>query len=131
MQKKRDSANMSNGLMAAPDGNDNFMSVGTSHVTGFCRAALRGCKTHIPALQEASSGIISLEKLRRDPEMGEMLSTGWDVLAVAWQAEATWPALPEFIQRALNTMNGVAAEATELETAITISETFVAMGSTS
>ena len=130
MQKNRDNANMSNGLMAAPDGNEKFMSVGTSHVTGFCRAALRGCKTHIPALQDPS-GIISLEKLRRDPEMGEMLSTGWEVLAVAWQAEASWPALPEFIQRVLNATNGVAAEATEMETAITISETFVAMGSTS
>ena len=70
---------------------------------------------------------ISLEMLKRDGQYKRMLEEERDVVVKPWQAEATWPDLPEFGQRALNAANCVATDATEWEVAITMYETHQAM----
>ena len=120
-------AKNSKGLIAMPGGDERFMSVGTGHMVCFCRAANGGCITQIVKLQDPQTKTISSERLKRNPEMKAMLEIGWEFETVAHSVEATWPSIPEFMQRALNAVNGIAAEATEMETAITIAENVAAM----
>ena len=111
----------SNGLIPMPDGNEDFMSLGTGHMVAFVRASNAGCRTPFKELQDAT-GHISKEILCRDPEFKAMIEEGWEFIVLPWQVGATWPQLAEFAQRALNASNSVATDATEWEVAITMVE---------
>ena len=93
---------------------------------GFVRCALAGLQAKFTTLAD-KTGKISMPILLADPEFAIMVQTGWSWRILQWQAEATWPSLPEFFQRALNASNGIAAESTEWEAAITLGEIFNSM----
>ena len=55
------------------------------------------------------------------------MDEGWTFTILPWQAEKTWPTLPDFVQRALNVGNGVTSDLTEFQVAIQMSESFEGM----
>ena len=119
-------ADKSAGLIPPPNGDEDFLSLATSHMVCFIRcvlAALRACFTNIGD----DNGKLSVELLSRDPEFKAMLEEGWQFDVLPWQCEATWPLLPEFAQRALNAANAVATDATEWEVAVNLGECFASM----
>ena len=126
MQANIDLAKRSKGLLPAPTGKENLLSLGTGHMCGFVRCALAGLQAKFTTLAD-KTGKISMPILLADPEFAIMVQTGWSWRILQWQAEATWPSLPEFFQRALNASNGIAAESTEWEAAITLGEIFNSM----
>ena len=114
------------GLIPPPNGEEDSLSLGTSHMVCFIRcvlAALKACFTNIGD----DNGNLSAELLSRDPEYGAMIKEGWEFDVIPWQCEATWPLLPEFAQRALNAANAVATDATEWEIAVNLGECFASM----
>ena len=52
----------------------------------------------------------------------QWITKGWLWTIVPWQAEVTWPHLPDLAQRALNASNNVASLMSELEVCVSISE---------
>ena len=108
--------------MLAPVTNDErYMSVGTGHAVGFCRAANSGCTTPIARIK-TNQGKIDLDLLKQQPDFKTMLEEGWDFLCLPWGVELAWPTSPDIIQRALNASNDNASDATELESMITYGE---------
>lgn len=119
-------AKRSKGLIPPPCGEEFLLSLGTGHMCAFVRAAQAGLKACFKNLAD-KDGNISLEVLNKDPEFRLMLDEGWLWDILPWQVEATWPSLPEFAQRALNSSNAVSTDATEWEVAITMGEWFNSM----
>lgn len=119
-------AKNSKGLIAEPSGREDLLSLGTSHAAGLCRSANAKQKACFNNLAD-KNGNIDVAKLKADPEFKLMLELGWDWFVLPWQVEATWPHLPEFAQRALNASNAVATDATEIEVALCIGDTFCSM----
>ena len=121
-----DLAAKSAGLIPPPNGEEDFLSLATSHMVCFIRcvlAALRACFTTIGD----DNGNLSAELLSRDPEYEAMIKEGWEFDVIPWQCEATWPLMPEYAQRALNAANAVATDATEWEVAVNLGECFASM----
>ena len=126
MDANIDLAAKSAGLIPPPNGEEDFLSLATSHMVCFIRcvlAALRACFTNIGD----DNGNLSAELLSRDPEYEAMIKEGWEFDVIPWQCEATWPLLPEYAQRALNAANAVATDATEWEVAVNLGECFASM----
>lgn len=119
-------AKHSKGLLPLPTGEEQFLSLGTGHMCAFVRCAtagLKACFTNIAG----SDGMISVDILNKDPQFKVMIEQGWAWEVLPWQVEATWPALPDFAQRALNSSNAVATDATEWEVAVAMGEWFNTM----
>ena len=113
----------SKGMLAPVSGRERLLSVGTGHTTQFFKAAKFGCATSEPTLADAASGgKLNAEGLCRDPRFKAALNQGWLWTIVPWQAEVTWPHLPDLAQRALNASNNVASLMSELEVCVSIAE---------
>ena len=119
-------AEKSGGLIPPPTGEEQFLSLATSHMVCFIRCVLAGLKAGFTNIGD-DNGNLSAELLSRDPEYEAMLREGWEFDIIPWQCEATWPLLPEFSQRALNAANAVATDATEWEVAVNLGECFASM----
>ena len=119
-------ANRSKGMIAPVTGNEDRLSLGTGHAAGFGRSAIAKQVACFSNLSD-KHGNIDLAKLKEDPDYKKMLEVGWDWFTLPWKVEATWPVLPEFAQRALNASNAVSTDATEIEVALIIGDTFCSM----
>ena len=119
-------ADNSKGLIPPPNGDEEWLTLGTSHMCMFIRCVLAGLKACFKNLSDAN-GMLSMELLRQDPDFKVMIEEGWDWLILPWQCENTWPNLPEFAQRALNASNSVANDATEWEIAVSMGECWTQM----
>jgi hypothetical protein len=109
------------GMLSKLTGREKVCSVGTGHCTAFFRAAKAGCRTPQPTLQDAT-GNLNAESLSKDPRMKSCLHRGWVWTVLPWQAEVTWPGLPDLAQRALNAGQNVASLMSEFEVCCTIAE---------
>ena len=107
------------GKLAPLNSAEKFLSVSKSHTFALARAVTHCCKTDNVELAGAD-GHIDAQRLRRDAKFAKMLDEGWQVRKVNWEAEATWPFLPDLIQRACNAANDIPSPASELEVACSI-----------
>ena len=96
-----DIAALSNGLCPAWQSSPKFYSVGGSNTNLFFRAVASGAPTNIPQLQD-ERGNINTSRLMTDPAIKGVLERGLRWLVLAERCEREFPALPEFIQNALN-----------------------------
>ena len=113
----------SKGMLAPLTGRELFVSVGTGHTTQFFKAAKAGCASSEPTLADAASGgKLNAESLSRDSRFKTALTKGWTWTILPWQAEVTWPHLPDLAQRALNASNNVASLMSELDVCVSIAE---------
>ena len=114
-------AKKSKELIPAPNGDEASLTLGTSHMCMFVKCVQGRLKACFKNISDAN-GLLSEELLSQDPDFKIMIEEGWEWVILPWQVEATWPTLPEFAQRALNSSNSVANDATEWEVAISIGE---------
>ena len=106
-----------NGLLAAINGKERFLTVGCGHTTAFCKHAKAGGKTHIKRLSDAH-GMIDLHKLFKNTELKAMIEQGWEWTVVVFEVDNTYPRFAHIAQKALNTANHVAQHTGELEAAV-------------
>ena len=109
------------GMLAAINGSETHLTVGTGHCAAFCRAANNGCQTPVSYLQD-SQGKINIGFLKMQPHYRKMLEEGWSFLQISWKVEAAWPSSPDMLQRALNANNDVHSSPTEIEGMVTVAE---------
>lgn len=112
----------SKGMLAPMTGAERFCSVGTGHTTQFFKAVKAGCSTPEPTLADPTSRKMNAETLSKDVRFHDALKKGWRWTVLPWQAEVTWPHLPDLAQRALNASNNVASLMSELEVCVSIAE---------
>ena len=113
----------SKGMLAPLTGSERFCSVGTGHTTQLFKAVRAHCSTSEPTLADPSmGGKMNADSLSQDPRFHQALSKGWLWTILPWQAEVTWPHLPDLAQRALNASDSVASLMSELEVCVSISE---------
>jgi hypothetical protein len=101
------------GLVAPVTGAERFLTVASSHVCGFFRAVLAGCRTEEPSLKQLSNGILSLDACSAAPTSADgsrvhnpfksLCLEGWEWEIISQAVEAAIPDLPAFIQQCLNT----------------------------
>ena len=92
----------SGGLMAKLFGVEKVASVGTGHCTQFFRASKQRCLTHQKTLQDADGRLNDAKFRDTDPRFKRVQEHGYEWKTYPWQAQATWPLLPDLAQRALN-----------------------------
>ena len=101
------------GLVAPVTGAERFLTVASSHVCGFFRAVLAGCRTEEPSLKQLSNGILSLDACSAAPTSADgsgvhnpfksLCLEGWEWEIISQAVEAAIPDLPAFLQQCLNT----------------------------
>ena len=126
VQKKQiefnsDLVRVSDGLLAELFGSENYLSVGGGHLVAFLRAATTRCATCAEGLAD-KAGNIDLNELFKDKVIEEMATKGYKWKVIHNSVESEIPDLPDFIQRALNSVNSIAAEQSELEIMVSISQ---------
>ena len=114
-------AEISNGYICEVLGSEKYLSVGGSHMAGFCRAAIHGCKTSEHSIRD-DGGRVDLHKIKADPVFADILDKGWEWLVVSASVEETFPRIADFMQRALNSTNSIASDASELEVMSSIAQ---------
>ena len=87
-------------------------------MVAFCRAFAHGC-LNVKANNPCQ---VDVGKLQKDRVLKEMMEKGYEWRVLCWEAEEAVPTLPDFLQRALNVTNSVAADCTELEVMTFIAE---------
>ena len=107
--------------LAPVNGSERYVTVGTGHTVQFFRSVLAGCPTPEASLRDQAGNLNAQTLSDRDPRFAEALK-GWEWTILPWQAEVTWPQLPDLAQRALNATNNVASLMSELEVCVTIAE---------
>ena len=128
MQKNLDLIKRSHGLLAPMSGEERFLTVGTGHTCGFCRAANHGCKTSEAKLQDTNGCLNAAALKHGDDEMTAMLDEGWDFEIIPWSCECAWPKLAKCAEKALNASNSVPSLPSELEVGCNIAEFAQQMG---
>ena len=100
----------SDGMLAPVLGSEQWLSLGTGHVTGFCRSANHGCKTKIQNLADAN-GFIDLPSLKRQKNL-KMMSKVGTVVSLKWQASRENPRVVDALLTTnmvvVNVVDGVA-----------------------
>ena len=109
---------------------EDLLCLGTNHVAGIIRNASAGQKGCIKSITNAR-GLLDVEKMMKDPEMKIMMIEGYNFKILVWQCEATWPKLPDFVQRALNANNGITGDPTEWDLAMLLADCFNSMADSS
>ena len=107
----------SDGLLADVTGMEQLLTVSCGHTAAGFKALVNGCNTSEESLAD-SQGRLSIEAVCcDDTQMRRMCDDGWRHLVFPWQTEATWPRLPDVVQRACNASNAIAEPSSELEVA--------------
>jgi hypothetical protein len=110
------------GLLAPITGGERYLTVSCGHTAQWVKAVNARCPSPQKQLL-GKGGFMSPEELgKNDASLMSMFSAGWLWTVVPWQAEMTWPGLPDLAQRALNASNSVASQCSELEVASSIAE---------
>ena len=97
-----------------------FLSLGSSHLSQFCKAVLHGCTTSNEELDAIShNGNLNLQASygsqgNQNP-FHTMCTEGWPWDIIVSQVEDTFPYLPQLVQAALNSSHGIAQEQKEIE----------------
>ena len=112
---------LSDGMLAAIDGGEKYLSVGGGHMVAFLRAIIECCKTSEPTLAD-EQGNLNKQKLLRDPILRQILEKGYTWLVISWKVSRDCQEFADFAQRALNATNSIASECSELEVMSGISE---------
>ena len=99
-------------LLAPVSSHERFLSVSCSHRTAWLKALKAGCegppdKTPVQLRQgDAKSDGIQ-----------QLLQEGWEWLVLSSRVEEAWPAMPAFLQMAMNSTNANARQLSEIECA--------------
>ena len=112
----------SGGLLAPVTGAERYLTVSCGHTVQFAKSVSASCRTSQPSLADPSGCLNTQHLCKDDAALKTMVQSGWGWTILPWQAELTWPELPDIAQRALNASNSVASQSSELETAATIAE---------
>jgi hypothetical protein len=110
----------SEGTLCPPSGQERFLSLGSSHLSQFCKAVLHGCTTLNEELAAiAHNGNLNLQSCcgsqgNQNP-FYTMCTEGWQCDIIVAQVEDIFPDLPQLIQAALNSSHGIAQAQTEIE----------------
>ena len=113
-------AHASEGTLCPPSGQERFLSLGSGHLSQFCKAALHGCTTSNEELTAIShNGNLNLQACcgsqgNQNP-FHTMCTEGWPWDIIVSQVEETFPDLPQLVQAALNSSHGIAQKQTEIE----------------
>ena len=75
---------------------------------------LAGCKSPFNCLLN-DDGALNQLAAEKDPVLKKIMTEGYTWSVISYRAEEIWPALPDFLQRALNAGNSIAADSSELE----------------
>ena len=105
----------SDGMMAKITGRENLLSAAGSHFSQFVKAAMDGCRTPIPELQDANGCLCVQHLSKDDEEFGTLCGAGWRWIVFTEMAEVAWPGLPPFVQYAHNAGNALYTVKGELE----------------
>ena len=102
----RELVQSSGGMLAPINGLETVESVGCGHFTAFVRAAIHGCRTSEPDLAD-KNGMVTVHSCN-DKYFSDLCNNGWDWNEYDWRVAATWPFLPDLLQKALNASNSIA-----------------------
>lgn len=100
-------AKAASGLLAAPTGDERFLTVGASHSTCFARCMQQCCIG--PDGKKLS--------IDMDGPLQKLIEEGWQWQIITSEAEKIFPTLPTFVSVALNSSNSNQVGGTELECA--------------
>ena len=110
------------GMLAPLNGRESMTASSSNHWTQWVRAVKHGCRTPYKKLQD-QNGCLSADRFRKkDKRMGVCMDSGWTWRVFPWQTRFAWPALPEFMQRTLNSSHSVTSQSTELEVMVGFAE---------
>lgn len=114
----------SQGQLAPLSGQERYLSLGSSHLSQFCRAMMACSKTDQQEL--AANGHLSMEVATKGQlsTFQDMCTKGWPWLVVQSEVESAFPWLPVLVQQALNSVHNVAMGATEMETMRQVAEVY-------
>ena len=120
-----------NGLLPTINGQERYLTLGCGHTTAFCKLADQGGITNQSTLQTGEEGdtTIAVHKLKQNSNWKQMLEEGWKWDVVVSDVDIEFPEFAKVAQRALNTSNHVATQASELEAMVTMPDCLNSMGS--
>ena len=115
LQKNRDLATRSKGLLADVTGKERILSVGSSHATAGIRAGNARCVTPEPSLQDADGKFDVLGWRGDSAAFAEVSTGGWSWDVFRHDVTIAFPWLPDFAQKALNGSQTVGTAVSETE----------------
>ncbi|CAE7270765.1 unnamed protein product [Symbiodinium sp. CCMP2592] len=120
----------SGGQLARPTGQERYLSLGSSHLTQFCKAVENNAKTSHSELSKLCQGVLSLDACTQghgpDSGFSRMISQGWKRDCLAAEVEVIFPDLPLLIQQALSSSHITQSSGNEVEAMFHIASHFEA-----
>ena len=121
-QEKFNESLCANGYIAKPNGSERLCTLGCGHFGQAVKGTRAGVGTPEPYLAD-TDGHLSVDNLsKKDERYGRLCKQGWRHLVLPYDMQVAWPRLPMLVQKALNASNSVATQASEFETAVSMSE---------
>jgi len=111
-----------NGLLSNLTGKERFVTVGSSHISQFCKHAQSGGKTCRLKLQDPDTGLLDVAKLKRNRNFKTMIEKGWKWTIFPSELDEAYPSFAKLAQRALNSSNNCRQELGEIELACQLVE---------
>lgn len=102
----------SEGALAPVSRQERFLTVATSHSAAFIKAVAMGCKS-------MDGNTVDLQQ---DSGLQQLVNSGWPMTVLSEVVEKQWPALPAFVQLAMNSVNPGFKQINEIECASLLSE---------
>ena len=121
IKKNEEVVERSSGLLAKVNYKERFITVGTSHLSQFCKQAMIAGKTPMPKLQDRA-GRIDIGKLKANPSFAKMLEKGWKWKIFYAELDDAFPDFAKLAQRALNASNSIRQDPSEIELACQVAE---------
>lgn len=118
LQANKDLVNASAGQLAKVSGQERYLSLGSSHLSQFCKAVFHNANTEHQELMAMCNGTMSIEALTQGQPatvFQKMCTTGWKWSILQACVEDCFPDLPCMVQQALNASHGVAMGSNEVE----------------
>ncbi len=119
----------SQGMLAPVTHEEKYATLGTSHTSAFCKAALAFCKTKYKDFADGQGNLNPEAIKARNKDFRMMLEEGWDFFVAPWWIEDYVPTWPQMAQKALNIHHAVVAAPNEVEVACSLLDEFEALQS--
>ncbi len=107
----------SNGLLAPVSETEKYLTLGTSHTSAFCKAAIHACKSKYEDLADSNGNLDTQAIKAKNAEFRAMLEEGWSFFVAPYWIDDELPEWAPVAQRALNLHHAVNADANEIESA--------------
>ena len=114
LKANKDLVATSNNQLAPVTSKERYLSLGSSHLSQFCKAVCANCTTSHPDLVAKGEKLTLDSACQSQGQFYQMCTQGWQWDVLKCQVEEALPALPALVQAALNTGDQVSSSGNEV-----------------